>query len=597
MPGLTLVSARSSASDPLLEAALQPALQDRHTSSHLWSEESLDIVATHYEGYPLETVETAEYWMCLEGGLYDRSAAQTRSRLRDWADVLLGASSRYFPRSLLNTDGDFLIVAVRKDTHQWAVIPDPMGRLPLYQYTTSSQACLTRDFHLFNRLDTPPAPDRIGAAQQLTFGYPLGRRTLRKDVERVSPGMILFSGPSPSTIRRHRVTEYNFEASRRHTERSLSQNASRLVERLEQSAEARARWRNGPSVLALSGGLDSRSIACGLQRTGCSFGAVTFARPGGRNAPDVRFAQEVASKFGLPHQTVSLPTLSEHHLWALLQIKGGLNPLDVSYMVPYLEAVVDEYGTGAHLLTGNGGALLRDLQPSPPLMDEDDLLHSLLDGGWLPFDTAARLARIAPRDLIDSVRSRLASYPESSLHGQHLHFSFERLFKYSFEGEDRNRSYLWSSAPYHGLHFTRYALNCPDDQKRNYRLYRAFLRALSPRALQIGYANFYGLRMTTLSYNFYRALRWCVRQAPSLKDWLNRQRGRTKSYRSEALVPSLLRSHLDSTNNGILDPTITTRLLDQSSDVSARALDNVLTVTLAFDRPSARHPFFDSQHV
>lgn len=591
MPGLTLVSAPAAHSSSLVPTALSPAFPDRHTSTRLWETSSLDIVATTYPGYPLHVHETDDYWICLEGGLYGTPASETDPLLLNWAQRLLSPSGPCLPRSVLRTDGDFLVVALHKATDRWAVFNDGMGRLPLYRYTTSSVLCLTRTFHLFNRIPDPPSPDQVGIAQQLTFGYPLGRRTLRKNVDHVPPGTVLLSNGAPTSLREHRLNSYDFDAPRRHADRSASENAAHLAERLDQDASARAQWSRGPTVLSLSGGLDSRSIACSLQRTQSSYTTRTFDRPNGRNQSDVEYAQAIARAFDLPHRTVSLPERSRDHLSALLRATGGLLACNVAYMIPYLEAIAGEFGPEAHLLTGNGGALLRALHPPHPLSNQaslssvDDLLHTLfydVSRSWMRPKTAAAVAGVSPEALRESVRARLADSPESSLNGQYLHFAFERLFKYSFVGEDRNRTYLWSSAPYHGLHFTEYALHCPNDQKEYYRLYRAFLRALSPKTLQIGYSNFYGFRMTAVQFNLYRALRWIVRQAPPLRRWLNQHRGRTRSTSTTGLARRLIRDCLSPTETSVLAPTAVKDLLQSPGDSTAQSIDNILAILCAF---------------
>jgi asparagine synthase (glutamine-hydrolysing) len=261
-------------------------------------------------------------------------------------------------------------------------------------------------------------------------------------------------------------------------------------------------------------------------------------------------------------------------------------------MIPYLMSLMKERGSDAHLITGNGGALLRDLRPPHPLSDRplstmENLTHVLshdVSRAWLPPGVASDLVDVPLDALLASLRSRLTTYPESSLKGKFLHFAFERLFKFSFEGEDRNRAYLWSSAPYHGLHFTQYALHCPFAQKEKYRLYRTFLRALSPETLRIGYGNFYGFRITPFQYNLYRLLRGVVRSMPSLRRWLNERRGRMSP--PNELVVCLLRRHLSQTGGYLLNHEATARLLAERDAQTARSLDNVLSVALALHPPS-----------
>jgi hypothetical protein len=195
---------------------------------------------------------------------------------------------------------------------------------------------------------------------------------------------------------------------------------------------------------------------------------------------------------------------------------------------------------------------------------------------------------VSQDDLIGSVRARLAEYPEASLRGKYLHFAFERLFTYSFAGEDRNRAYVWSSAPYHGLHFTAYALQCPYEQKEQYRLYRSFLQALSPNTLKIGYSNFAGFQMTAVQYNVYRLLRWGVRQFPSLRRWLKKG---DYADSPESLSSRLLRDHLASTECPAISREAVSLLLGSPERRSERTLEHILTIVRALcPRPSSSGP-------
>jgi asparagine synthase (glutamine-hydrolysing) len=66
---------------------------------------------------------------------------------------------------------------------------------------------------------------------------------------------------------------------------------------------------------------------------------------------------------------------------------------------------------------------------------------------------------------------------------------YERAFKWLFEGEDRNRFYFWTVAPFYSAVFFQYAMKCPQKQKADFELYREFFRILSPSLASIENAN------------------------------------------------------------------------------------------------------------
>jgi len=67
-----------------------------------------------------------------------------------------------------------------------------------------------------------------------------------------------------------------------------------------------------------------------------------------------------------------------------------------------------------------------------------------------------------------------------------VHFLvFERGFKWLFEGEDRNRHFFWSTAPFYGRQVFTRAMRCPANLKANYLVYRLFMEALGPSLVDV----------------------------------------------------------------------------------------------------------------
>jgi len=484
------------------------------------------LATVAYAEYPVQVMETRQFWMYLEGYLYGLPASQQRRTLTRLATLAFDGDYHPLRDTLTQLDGAFVAFLFHKETKAWALVNDGLGRLPLYHWTAPDAFYLSRDFRLFTHVPSPPTPDRLGMAQQLMLSYPLGQRTLMEDVKRLPPCTLVQSRPvaRPQIIPLH---VYDFGGCA-HADKSLQENAQALADRFEASCTARARHAS-TCVVALSGGLDSRAVALELQRAAHPFETITFIRPDASNRRDVEGAAALADRFGFDAHTLSLPPTTGRHAHQLLRAKGGLNPFDVGFVVSFLESVLEQYGPSAHLFTGDVGIALRDLRPASSIHHGEVMSH-ILQRCWFSPAFTARLMGVSEASLLQSIRGQLASYPESNPTDRFRHFLFERIFKFSFEGEDRNRYFCWSTAPLSGSPFVRYALQCPGEQKAGFKLYRAFLQTVHPRSLDVGYSDFLGIRMKPFQLQVYRLARMLVRAIPGLKRFLQSRLGQRRTY-------------------------------------------------------------------
>ena len=82
-------------------------------------------------------------------------------------------------------------------------------------------------------------------------------------------------------------------------------------------------------------------------------------------------------------------------------------------------------------------------------------------------------------------------YAEADYNKKYVHFQiYERAFNWAFEGVDRNRYYFWTCTPLLSSNVFEYSMNCPDEQKGPYKLYKHFLMELSPELAVVAYANY-----------------------------------------------------------------------------------------------------------
>lgn len=184
----------------------------------------------------------------------------------------------------------------------------------------------------------------------------------------------------------------------------------------------------------------------------------------------------------------------------LLETKQGMNDLRLFFLLDFLSQVGE--GRGATYVTGDGGDKAFPNHTPPRSFDDVSDLVRYVGSSNRVFSPAeaAGVAGVSEEALLDSVGERIESYPEDDLRARYVHFVIrERGMNWLGNGEDRNRDYHWSVSPFYSLSFFRYALSCPDGQKRGNELYRAFLAELEPAVLDVEYVNF-GAPITSVEY-------------------------------------------------------------------------------------------------
>jgi asparagine synthase (glutamine-hydrolysing) len=215
--------------------------------------------------------------------------------------------------------------------------------------------------------------------------------------------------------------------------------------------------------------------------------------------------RELANVFALDWTASSLAPPLGKDILHLLRRKNGLNNLGMSFILPFFNLVRQKFGSNIQYWTGDGGdKLLPDLTPAMAFKNTDELVHHVVSTNYeFSLESVVALTGIAKHDILDEIHQIFLQYPENILQQKYVHFLiFERAFKRLFEGEDRNRCYFWSISPFYSIDFFRYAMECPDEQKAKYVLYRNFLTKLSPHAAKIK-STHWGMPITSQRYQMW----------------------------------------------------------------------------------------------
>jgi asparagine synthase (glutamine-hydrolysing) len=514
----------------IVNSALRSIKYDNNYSQEfLLKEGSFAVICTKYKEYPVTVFENDKFWVCVEGKIYGKEPSMVKS------DVYTLLSNSFFSdganqnsmnlniRSWLSmTDGEFVIYALNKKNKEFVIINDILGRLPIYIYDVGSKVIISRDISLLayiisynynkdnNNTENECILDKKAITQYILFGYTLDKRTLLKDIFRMSPGCVTrlrIDKNSISKIRKleiDNVFSFNFEK-KPHYNDTLKENSERIVSLFTKACRDRANH-DCYNIISLSGGFDSRLVAAFFHHNKIPCRCITYKDHGWRplfgNKSEAEIANRIARTFNFDWKNYDSFQASSVDFLKLLDTKLGSVHLGYSFMLPILEDLKKKYTSGAVLITGyGGGGIFPNWIPAKKNKD----LHELVDyiihrESYLSLNEISQLMQIDKEEIIADLKEVLMHYPERSMDQKYVHFILYGLsIKEISEVEDRDRHYFWSTSPYYSVPLFTYAMGCSDNNKSSGAFHRELLRLLSTSASAIESSD-YGCSI--MSYKF-----------------------------------------------------------------------------------------------
>src|SRR5208337_4624553 len=542
MPGLTLVCSTTNnllSEQEKLNRSLDTLIHSsRYSKSIILNSRCFALACTRYHDYPFEVIDSLNYIIAIEGEFYGLTEKETRTELHRLARLIYeenDVSRKSLIAWLLARDGDFVVAILRKATNEIAILNDALGRLPLYFSKDSNYFIVSREVRFIVKYLEHAVYDNLAMAEFLLLGYPLGRRTLFENIARLQPGVLLRFNASTGAESAESLHVYNFD-SKQNSNKTVDENATALAALFRVACRRQAN-RTGLNLVSLSGGLDSRAVAAGFHEEELPFICVSYIDNSEKTVHDVACAESLASTYKWNRRTFKLKPPKGRDLLFLLRTKNALNSLSMGFIIPFFEMLGQGFGTAVTYLTGDGGdKVLPDLTPTKHLHCVEDLAEFVLGVHQRSsLATVASLVHVEKSEILGELVSLMSNYPEHDLKQKYVHFLiYERAMKWLFEGEDRNRFYFWSATPFYSIPFFSYAMNCPDNQKARYRLYRRFIEALSVSASYIVDSGV-GLPPCSPLYGLKRALRRRIIEGLPSRMTLRLTRGRPYSINSVIL--------------------------------------------------------------
>jgi asparagine synthase (glutamine-hydrolysing) len=485
MPGFTLIYKQNGIDDALAKRAAR-LVNSNFKVQYISKQEKLIILFKDGNNYPYEVIETGKYIVLVEGKIYGINPATDKYFIEN-VDTLFTESSNIFAKKLKvsldffhSLDGEFVIYIVDKRGEHVLVINDYLGRLPLY-FFNQKRFVLSRDLALMDKLTTGLVFNESAVYQYMRLGFPLGNQTLFYDTERLAPSSFIRISNENILIQPGKINLSELENSFPVNEEPVEN----LYEIFKNSLKKRLET-NDKVVLSLSGGLDSRAILGQAEKEKFHFELASFEY----DNPIIQNDIQVVKQFSKLYQRT--PSIQKINEWSpeffdeMTLLKTGMNYLGMSFILHFLRKLAINYQM---MITGDGGdktlpylfPLHHDKHFEKLLIKQNQFSKSKIIESFFAF-------KIKPFE--DEIMQYLKDIPEKRNEMKYKHFLlFERGRNWLFEGEDRNRNYLWSTTPFYSPQFFKMAHSIPEKEKEKYKLFRDFTKLIDHHLNEIPNAN------------------------------------------------------------------------------------------------------------
>ncbi|PSL04735.1 asparagine synthase (glutamine-hydrolysing) [Haloactinopolyspora alba] len=208
------------------------------------------------------------------------------------------AVSDTVPSAAVGAEAGHVVVAAEPDG-TITVRNDGAGVVPVFWFAGAHDLCVSTHLASLVSLGAPADPDMQGMVEYLAMLHPLGQRTtLAKASILPAGGELTWRPGGVGEVRSQPVFAPSGETMSDVAAVDTFRDTWNVVMR-----DIIDRREGGRLALSLSGGLDSRAIACALAALGS--GASTFTY-GTRGQREVEIATAIAERLGMPHTTMPL---------------------------------------------------------------------------------------------------------------------------------------------------------------------------------------------------------------------------------------------------------------------------------------------------
>lgn len=481
MPGFTLIYQQGGLTDSVKTRAVR-LVESAFKIEFISKTDVLLVLFKDGNQYPYEIFDTDQYIAIIEGRIYSIDIFKNKEFGKALDSIFYQAddldSSLKFIRRL---DGEFVIYLLDKKGEKYFVINDFLGRLPVY-ISEDRQLIITRDIYVLDKVSTGLLFDEESVYQYLRLGYPLGERTLFQDVRRLPAASFLSVINGKIQNLKYAIDLSEIEGT--FTDSKPEESLYELFRTALKNRLAKER----KVVLSTSGGLDSRLIMAEVVKNKYAIDFATFQYENEIIKNDVTIVKQLARLYQKSPQFFDLKEWNPELIEEMVVLKGGMNYVGMSFILDFLKQLGSNYNL---MLTGDGGdKTLPQLLPLIALENKKLTKYILKTNGVSAIRHIDSNVTFEVGKYERALRVYLSELPGENAGMKFKHFLiYNRACNWLFEGEDRNRNYLWSTTPFYNPEFFQMAHSVPEKVKRNFELFRKFTALIDPQLNKIANAN------------------------------------------------------------------------------------------------------------
>ena len=231
-------------------------------------------------------------------------------------------------------DGPFALFFWNEEQKCLIAATDRLGRFPIYYSRTSEGIYITTDLHsLFTSKMIIPNLRKKSIVDFLTIGFVTGDESIFEGIKRITAGEYLSCSFDNVEKRKYWKPQYS----------NLIHDTEEMVHAFEKCTCRAIDFRPN-SVVALSGGWDSRATVAALKKSNANFTIMTF---GEFESTDVNIARSIAQKLNLNHEIISpeqdffdgFNTLAQK----TISLGSGHTTVDIAFQLYAFERLAKKY--------------------------------------------------------------------------------------------------------------------------------------------------------------------------------------------------------------------------------------------------------------
>jgi len=478
MPGFTLIYQKDGLDESIAKRT-DRLVKASFKIQYIIKKEDLIVLFRDGNQYPFRVIETGRYIILVEGKIYNTDPEHDKVFIKNVKNIAKTGDTNlldYFH----SLDGEFVIYVINRLNRHVVMINDYLGRLPLYAWH-QRRFILSRDIFVMDKVTTGLLFDETSVYQYLRLGFPMGKRTLFHDIDRIPGSSFLTIDDNGVHLREGSFDEAVFSDTHtgKEPEKALYELFRKAVkDRLQTESKV---------VVSLSGGMGSRLIAGEIEKSNYAADFATYTT----ETPVFGKEMEVVKKIGKhyehsPHVTVC-KTWSPEFFDELAGAKGGMNDFGRAFEMQFLKDIASRFH---EMITGYGMAsTLAFLFPEVPVSKKKFATYVLKKHRVSKIRTLDRFFLFDLKKEEKNLREQLLDLPVKNTILKYKYFLLAEMARnLLFEEEDRDRSFIWSTSPFYNPDFYRLAHAVPEKLKRKYALLEKFTRLVDPKLAEIPHA-------------------------------------------------------------------------------------------------------------